>query len=75
MSRCTYNGETDPAKPGKPIAFKELPRLWESRDLAGLFGTYMEAQCVCILAESTAVPQPTNHNPLGTPCQGPPTPS
>ncbi|EKU23302.1 hypothetical protein NGA_0707200 [Nannochloropsis gaditana CCMP526] len=36
--RCTYNGETDPAKPGKPIAFKELRRLWESKDVAGLFG-------------------------------------
>ncbi|TFJ86487.1 hypothetical protein NSK_002144 [Nannochloropsis salina CCMP1776] len=36
--RCTYNGETDPVKPGKPIAFKELRRLWESKDVAGLFG-------------------------------------
>lgn len=77
--RCTYNGETDPLKPGKPIAFKvrwwsifcsgsrvaltkqgvflffhhaslthithtyslytqELRKLWDSRDMGGLFG-------------------------------------
>jgi len=29
----------DPIKSGKPMAFKELRRLWESREVAGLFGT------------------------------------
>ncbi|GAB5032248.1 haloacid dehalogenase-like hydrolase superfamily isoform 1 [Nannochloropsis oceanica] len=36
--KCSYNGEMDPIKSGKPMAFKELRRLWESREVAGLFG-------------------------------------